>query len=293
MLYLKYFSYVGVRKVDNSYTSPILEIHTWQEELMQINMNQATLSQRIALGGMQTKRDNADHHIGPVRKAEHRKIELNEEIVCIPIESIISMKYSGEIKKELTEQMHARLKTPPPPVDFSCCGKMNRWCCKTFCCCCNDSESQIHKEPEQIITKISNREAERKILVTVEYIRYSNIHTPSNVRVLSVPDQVAFYKEHLDIDTLKFYLLANRDFEQADFNLKRTQASTLCRLVTQLKSMIGYYPDEPTLEKIIGKRGTFAIGDPPQETIGQSVGSARANVGWETTVPFTAIENRP
>jgi hypothetical protein len=261
--------------------------------MIQTATNEFIRTQRIALGGMQTERDNADHYLGPSRGAERIIKEIDEEIIVLPVESIISMKYSSEVKIGQTEFKHTRLKTPLPLVELSCCQKICQWCHKTFCCCCNDSKSQIHKEPEQIITKISNREAERKILVIVEYIRYSNIHTPSNVRVLSVPDQVAFYKEHLDIDTLKFYLLANRDFEQADFNLKRTQASTLCRLVTQLKSMIGYYPDEPTLEKIIGKRGTFAIGDPPQETIGQSVVSARANVGWETTVPFTAIEDRP
>jgi hypothetical protein len=72
MVYLNYFYYIGVRKADNSYTSPILEIHTWYKEQMQININMTTLSQRVALGGMRTERDNADHHLGPVRKAEHR-----------------------------------------------------------------------------------------------------------------------------------------------------------------------------------------------------------------------------
>jgi hypothetical protein len=45
------------------------------------------------------------------------------------------------------------------------------------------------------------------------------------------------------------------------------QGSTLCRLVTQLKSMVGRYPDESTLEMIISSQYNLAIGDPPQETI--------------------------
>jgi len=141
---------------------------------------------------------------------------------------------------------------------------------------------------------IANREAERKILITIEYIRYSNIHTPSHVRVLSVPDQSAFYKEHIHSDTLQLYLLDNHEFEKANFDAKQTQASTICRLVTQLKSMIGHYPDEPTLNQIIGKQGILTIGDPPQETIQPlDVPRKTNNSSWEAAVPFPAIEERP
>jgi hypothetical protein len=146
-------------------------------------------------------------------------------------ESILAINYSNEIKKGETEYKHVRLRTPPPQVQLSCCQKISK-CCKTFWCCDN-SKGQVHTEPEQIITTISNKEAERKILITIEYIRYSNIDTPSHIRVLSVPDQFGFFREHLYEDTLKFYLLDNYDLEQADFDLKRTQASTLCRLITK------------------------------------------------------------
>lgn len=71
--------------------------------MIQTITNMATISQRVALSGKQTARDDADQRRGPLHKSEHRKIELDEEIQCIPIDSIISIKYSGEVKKEHKE----------------------------------------------------------------------------------------------------------------------------------------------------------------------------------------------
>jgi len=254
-------------------------------------INEASMTQTIALGGLQTARDNANLHLAPLRGAERRRIELEGEIIVIPVESILAINYSDEIKKGETEYKHVRLRTPPRPVKLSCGKRCSRWCCATFCC--HDySNKQIQTGPEEIITTISNQEAERKILITIEYIRYSNIDSPSHIRVLSVPDQVAFFKEHFHKDTLKFYLLNSNDFEQADFDLKRMQASTLCRLVTQLKAMVGYYPDEPTLQMIIDKGDNMAIGDPPNETIGRLTGPGMITASLELTVPFQVNENR-
>ncbi len=279
-----------MRTVDNIYTSPVIEIHVWRKSTTQTAVNEATMTQRVALGGMQTARDNADRHLGPSRGAERRRIELEEVVIVIPIESIISINYSSEIKKGETEYRNVRLETPPPPIQISCNKRCSRWCCTTFCCR-DDTTKKIQPKPEEIITIISNQEAERKILITIEYLRYSNIDTPSHIRVLSPADQVAFFKEHLHTDTLTFYLLDNLDFEQDDFDLKRMQASTLCRLVTQLKTMIGHYPDEPTLQIIIGKQDSLTVGDPPKETIGRLTGPGRITASLELAIPVQAIEN--
>jgi len=254
-------------------------------------MNKATISQRVALGGMQTERDNADHRRGPLRGAEHRKIELDEEIQCIPVESIISIKYSGAIKKELTEQIHQRLKTPPPLVQLSCCGKVNQWCCKTFCCCCNDSNNQVHIDPGRTIPQIVDEKGERVILITIEYIRYNNIDTPSYFNALATTDAAVYYKDHLHTDTLKFYLLNNQVFEQTDFDLKRMQGATLCRLVTHLKAMAGQYPDEPTLQNIISKQEVQVIGDPPQETMNRLSGPGIGALTLTAQVPVHTTQN--
>jgi hypothetical protein len=68
------------------------------------------------------------------------------------------------------------------------------------------------------------------------------------------PIKLSFIKKkHLHTDILKFYLVDDCDLQQDDFDLKRTQASTICRLVTQLKTIVGHYPDEQTFQKIINK----------------------------------------
>ena len=260
--------------------------------MMQTTTNEILMTQRVALGGMQTERDNADHHIGPTRGAARRKIEMDEEITVIPVESVLSIKYTSEIKKGLTESRHVVV-DKPAPVQRTCCERIGGWCKRTFCCCCNNSDQKIHPGPEKVVTTISNEQAERKILVTIEHIRYSNIHTPSHIRVLQTSDQFGFFKENLHTDILKFYLLDNCDFEQENFNFKQMQASTLCRLVTQLKSMIGHYPDESTLKQIIGKEATLVIGDAPQETIEQLTGPGQINrTSLNMTVPYLAIQDR-
>ncbi len=242
--------------------------------------------------GIQTKRDNADRHLGPSRGAKQWRIELEEEVIVIPIESIISIKYSSKVKKGEQEYKNVRLKTPPPPVKLSCCQRIGRWCSKTFGCCRKDSKYQVYNGPEQIMTTISHQEAERKILITIEYIRYSNIDTPSHTRVLLQSDQFNFFRENHHKDPLEFYLIDSYDFQQDDFDLKRMQASTLCRLITYLKTMIGHYPDEPTLEMIISKQDNLAIGDPPSETFDRLVGSERINSSSELTMPSEVNQNR-
>ena len=251
---------------DNVYTSPVLEIYTRREASMQMVKDEISMTQRYALGGMQTERDNADHNIGPKRKEERRKEEADEQVTVIPVESIISIKYASEMKTDVTEVTQRRLKTPPAPVNLTCCEKVKNWCGKAFCCCCTDSNTKVRSSsPPQYIKRIANQEAERKILMTIEYIRYSNIHTPSHVNVLATSDQTEFYKEKFNTVTLEFYLLNSIDFEQNHYKLIQMQASTVCRLVTQLKSMAGHYPDEQTLKQIIGKSAMFLFGDITKE----------------------------
>ena len=73
--------------------------------------------------------------------------------------------------------------------------------------------SQVHHKSEEMITTISKGGAERKILITIEYDHYTNIHIPSHIRLLSTNDQVEFYKEKLHTDTMKFYLIDNSEFD--------------------------------------------------------------------------------
>ncbi len=227
-----------------------------------------------------TQRNTANPRVGALRGAIQRTVDIDEDIIVIPIESIISIKSSSEVIKGETECRNVRVRTPSPPPKVSCCKKILRCCC-CGCCC---SKKKVSKRPEEIVTTISDQKAQRKILITIEYIRYNNIHSPSHVRVLTAADQAEFYRQHFYKDILLFYLLNNDVFEQYDFDLKREQASTLCRLVTQLKATVGHYPDEPTLRRIISKPDTLAIGNQADETMGRLTGPATVTTTLELTM---------
>ena len=223
--------------MNNTHTTPVLEVHTWKKSEEYAHIYESSITQKVALGGIQTQRDNADRHIGPSRGVEQQTTEREEEVIVIPIEPITLIKYASEVKKGETKRKNVRLRTPPLPVKLSCCGRVSQWCSKTFSCCCDDSKTQVHKKPEQIVTTIANQEADRKILITIEYMRYSNVHIPSTVLALSSNSKQTFNKQQLQKEMLQFYLFESHQFEHTDFDLKQTQASTLCRLITQLKAM--------------------------------------------------------
>lgn len=149
----------------------------------------------------------------------------------------------------------------------------------------------MHNDPEFTTPRIVDEKGERVILITIEYIRYHNINTPSYFTALATTDAAVYYRDHLYTDTMKFYLLNNQDFEHEDFNSKRTEGSLLCRLVTQLKALAGQYPDDSTLKNIIHQEQIHIIGDPPQETMNQLVEGGKTTATLTARVPVHTTEN--
>ncbi|CAF1520241.1 unnamed protein product, partial [Didymodactylos carnosus] len=74
-------------------------------------------------------------------------------------------------------------------------------------------------------------------------------------------DQVAFYKEKLQYETLIFYFVNNQEFDHVNFNQRKQQAETLCRAVTQLKQMKSHYPSPKDLEQILSQQSLGIFGD--------------------------------
>lgn len=276
---------------DNTYTCPVLEIHTWTKYTSKVSVPDVYKIQGVTVGRIQTKQDIVNRPPGSSLGSHQYKVDLEEKIIIIPVESILSIKYSSELKKEETESRHIRRNIPSSSIKYSCCEKFRRCCQRTFCCR-RDSKKQIYAKSEQIITTNSNQKAERKILITLEYARYSNIDTPSHLRVTSTAFQTNFYDQHFHVDSLEFYLLDNNEFEKTDFDLKRMQGSILCCLVTQLKAMIGRYPDEETLEEIINTHDYFEAGDPPTEKFARSMLVDGNTSAWENSILSLVNGNR-
>ncbi|CAF1552077.1 unnamed protein product, partial [Didymodactylos carnosus] len=194
--------------------------------------------------------------LGPVSTSKEENMSADEEVIIIPVEDILSIKYTSDIKKHVKAQDHSRL---VPVAD-------TKGCCDAFrCCCCKKKKV----EPIRENTIIESKDAQRVITVHIEYSKYSNLDSASNARLLSSADQVAFYKNAFKPDiTLKFYLINNTEFEQANFNRKKEQAENLCRTIMQLKAMkVNNYPNPEELQKIIHQPISEVFGDPLEERV--------------------------
>ncbi|CAF1021376.1 unnamed protein product [Adineta ricciae] len=137
---------------------------------------------------------------------------------------------------------------PLPEVREGCCthctNKCRCWCCR---------RNILVKLTKKIHSK-AERKAERVITMTVEYVKYSNIDTPSHVRLLTGQEQANFYKDKFHVEKeLKFYLVNNNEFDPTNFDMKKEQAEALCRMIKQLKGMRSKYPSETDLSEILNQ----------------------------------------
>ena len=147
-------------------------------------------------------------------------------------------------------------------------------------------------QPRPLEIKIGDQTAERRVLITIEYVSYSNIDTPSHVRVLDNQDKFALYKENLAKKTVQFFLLCDSTFEDRDFAVKREQAAALCRLVTQLKMMSGKYPSGKELEQLVSRESRLTMGDPVNESIQSLTGPATTKTSVAITAPRTTTQHQ-
>ena len=209
--------------------------------------------------------------------------------------------------KAETELTHVRPRTHSPSVKLSCCEKVGQ-CCNKYCCDCRNKccdwckkcfgclkkpKKQVYSEPERTIKTFSDQKAERKILIKIEFIPYSNINSPSLIKVLPTNDQYDFYKKYFSPDILEFYLGGNIfDFKATDFDFKRMKALALCRVVTHLKSMVDHYPDEETLEMIVKNEDILTIGDPPKENIERNIVSDGTTSIFDISASIPGTSNR-
>ncbi|CAF1361446.1 unnamed protein product, partial [Didymodactylos carnosus] len=242
------FIYPGVQTSNKTYTCPVLSIHTYRESLRktEIGYEQTTYFTD------KKKREQ----LGPVSTSKEESLSADEAVIIIPVEDIFSISYTSEIKKHVKAQDHSRL--VPVAAKKSCCDAFR-------CCCCKKKKIQPIREN----TIIEAKDARREITIHIEYSKYSNLDSASNARLLSSVDQVAFYQCRFTSDTtLKFYLINNTEFEQANFNRKKDQAESLCRTIMQLKAMrVNNYPDPEELQKIIHQPISEVFGDPLAERV--------------------------
>jgi hypothetical protein len=231
----------------NKYTSPVLAIHTWNESIQNTSMHHGRLGLTGGSGGTWLDRNKSSTQLTEAGKTEEKKTDLDADIHIIPVEDIIKVKVSTEIKKAIEQNKVVRVKTPPPE-DLSCTDNVKKCCIRNVCCwCCKETKAA----PVHVVSMSEKAEADRKIVVTIEYLRHSLIHTPSSVQVQAEDKQHAFYHKHLEVDSLKFYFLHNAEYDGEDYKKQLDESEALARVVMQLKAMIDQYPDPAQLQQLI------------------------------------------
>ena len=149
---------------------------------------------------------------------------------------------------------HEELLPLPPEKSscFDCCDSFRCWCCR------KKTLVRLIKRTK----KTNQQDAERVITVTIEYLVYSNLDSPSNVRLLNEEEQKEFFKERFQSkQELQFYLTHNRDVDSKHFELRSKEAEALCRSIIQLKAMNSSYPSDNDLDKVLDQVHRRTFGD--------------------------------
>lgn len=208
------FIYPGISTPNRAYTCPILSIHTYRQSEERTTVDYAETQL--------TNKKKFDQQLGSLSAAKHENLSSDETVVMVPIEDVINIYYTCDVKKSVKAEERSHL--VPATAETGCFGG----CCKK------------NSRPERRIEFYEQKNAQRVITVHLQYSKYSNLNTVSNVRLLPESERAQFYKDQFHPNTeLTFYLVNNNEFEATNFEQKRMHAENLCRIIIQLKGMSG------------------------------------------------------
>jgi hypothetical protein len=184
-------------------------------------------------------------HLGPSSSTNIDKQAIEKQVRCIPIEDIISIRYSTDVKKEYQTSETRQERVRPPKPKLGCWGQFKA-CIRENCCCCPSCPCQVCKpipeeKPQYDTFTQQNVTANRMILIEMQCIHHSNIDIPTHVRVLPEDEKQKFYTENFNVEPIYFYLVNNNETEQNDFQKKSYEAEKLCRIVVQLRNMVDLF----------------------------------------------------
>ena len=159
-------------------------------------------------------------HLGPSSSTNIDKQAIEKQVRCLPIEDIISIGYSTEVKKEYETSETRQERVRPLKPKLGCCGKFKECIRENFCCCpscpCKICKPISEEKPQYDTFTKRNVTANRMILIEMKCIQHSNIDIPTHVRVLPADEKQKFYTENFNVETIYLYLVNNNETEQND-----------------------------------------------------------------------------
>lgn len=146
----------------------------------------------------------------------------------------------------------------PVPRNNEICDCLRCWCCR------KKKLLRLVKRTETV----AEQRAQRVVMMTIEYSKYSNLDSASNARLLSQEQQATYYKDKFEPNSnLEFYLISNTDIDATNFNERKREAEVITRTVLHLKALRNHYPSETELERILNQTKQRTFGDVHEEPI--------------------------
>ncbi|CAF1492171.1 unnamed protein product, partial [Rotaria sordida] len=258
------FIYPGILTPNQTYTSPMLSIHTYRQSSKKTEIDYAE--------AQFSNKKKFDRQLGSLATSKEEHLSSDETVIMIPVEDVINIYYTSDVKKSVKADEHSRL--VPVVAEKGCCGG-----------CCKKSPP-----PARQTEIVEAKNAQRVITIHLQYSKYSNLDTISNARILPESDRAQFYKSQFrPNEELKFYLVRNAEYDSANFDQRKVQAENLCRIIMQLKGMnsgvIGNsvrlltkenvpvpavpicYPSPQELQQILNQQYLGIFGDAHQERL--------------------------
>jgi hypothetical protein len=148
-------------------------------------------------------------HSGPSSSNKTDKQATEEKVRCIPVEDIISVSYSTDVKieRETLETKQERARATKGKL--GCCAATKQCLRETFCRCpkcpCKVCKPPPEEKPQYDTNTRQNTTAKRMILIEMKCIRYTNIHIPTHVQVLPDDKKIIFTKNILELRLFNFF----------------------------------------------------------------------------------------
>ena len=144
---------LGVRTVDQKYTSPILSVHLYRHSQRRADL--AEDRQLVSVGTnnqLQTQQ-------GPQKFRQEEKFYAEEEVIMVPIEDVSRITFKTDIKKGRQADVKSTT-TPVHRMSENCCDR----CCAPllpFCCCCMEKEKKVAPMARETTTIVIDQDPNR------------------------------------------------------------------------------------------------------------------------------------
>ncbi len=107
---------LGIPTPNQTYTCPMLSIHTYHHSSKKTAVDYAA--------AQFSNKKKFNRRLGPLATSKEEQLSSDETVVMIPVEDVINIYYTSDVKKRIKAEEHSRL--VPVVAQKGCCGG----CCK-------------------------------------------------------------------------------------------------------------------------------------------------------------------